>query len=250
MPEDVDAVAVDRLGDDLERALEYSLLQRGVAEALAFLERLDPPFHEGARVVVADPPTVDVDLMDRADEVVERLARVRTERRRDSKVVLEAHAEAEPRRVLDVALYRVLVRKLVPPRVVVRDAVRPCGNALRAVGERDGAVRAVAVDVVIEERAHTSSGCPAQAASTIVQRTPETSVCPPSSRGNGASRAASVNSRRGFAWMRSAMKRYEANRSAAPGRQPRCAQRTSVANSIPSQSSCIRAKNSRGPIFS
>src|SRR5438874_10108918 len=179
----------------------------------------------------------------------QRLTRIRAERRRDPEIVFEPNAKAETRGVLDVALHIVLVAQLLFPWVVVRHAVRPCRHALRAVRERYRAVRAVAVDVVIEERAQIS-GWPAHAASTIVQSTPDTSVCPPSSRGNGASRAASVNSRNGFAWIRSAMKRYEAKRSAAPGRQPRCAKRTRVSKSMPSQSSCMRAKNSFGPIFS
>src|SRR5438105_13880522 len=247
--QDVDAVAVDPLGNDLERALEDPPLERRLAEAIALLERLDPAFHEGAGVVVADAFSVEVDLVDGADEVVQRLASVGTERRRDTEVVLEADPEAETRSVVDVALHVVLVAQLLLPRVMIRHSVRPGGHALRAVRKRHGAVRAVAVDVVIEERAQIS-GCPAQAASTIVQNAPDTSVCPPSSSGNGAARAASVNSRSGFAWIRSAMKRYEANRSAAPGRQPRCAKRTRVSKSMPSQSSCIRAKNSRGPIFS
>src|SRR6266550_6717404 len=247
--EDVDAIVVDALGDDLERLLENPPLKRGVRETLPLLPALDAPLHERSRVVVLDARAVELDLMDRTDHVVQRLACPRTERGRDPEVVLETHAEPEPRGIVDVALHGIFVWKLVAPGVVVRHTVRPQRDALCTVGERHRSVRAVAVHVMVEECAQ-SSGCPAQAASTMVQRTPDTSVCPPRRSGNGAWRAASVNSRSGFDWMRSAMKRYDANRSAAPGRHPRCAKRTSVSKSIPSQSSCMRAKNSRGPIFS
>src|SRR5207253_571992 len=165
---------------------------------------------------------------DRADEVVQRLAGIRAQLRRDPQVVLEADAEAEARSVVDVPLHVVLVAQLLLPRVVIGHAVRPSGDALRAVRERHRAIRAIAVDVVIEKRAQIS-GCPAQAASTIVQSTPDTSVCPPSSSGNGAARAASVNSRSGFARIRSAMKTYEGHRAAATGRPPACATRTRAA---------------------
>src|SRR6184192_3109795 len=242
--QDVDAVAVNPFGNYLERALENPPLERGIAEAVALLEHLDPAFHEGPGVVVANPFSVEVDLVDRADEVVQRLAGVGTERRRDTEVVFETDPEAETRSVIDVALHVVLVAQLLLPGVVIRHSVRPGGHALRAVRKRHGAVRAVAVDMVIEERVQISV-CPAQAASTIVQKAPDTSVWPPSRRGNGASRAASVKSRSGFVAIRSVMKRYDAKRSSAAGRHRRCAKRTSMSKSIPSPSSPIFAKKSR-----
>src|SRR5207302_10324597 len=92
-------------GDDLERALEDSLLQRWIAEALAFLEVFDTAFHEGTGVVVADLFSVEADLMDRADEVVQRLAGIRAQLRRDPQVVLEADAAAEARRAGELRLH-------------------------------------------------------------------------------------------------------------------------------------------------
>src|SRR5207244_10696012 len=58
--QDVDAVAVYPFGNYLERALEDPPLERGIAEAVALLERLDPAFHEGPGVIVANPVSVEV----------------------------------------------------------------------------------------------------------------------------------------------------------------------------------------------
>src|SRR2546428_9298219 len=249
MAEDVDAIAVDTYSDHLECPFEDPALQIRIAESLDLLEHLRAALQVRPRVVVGNSLPIELDLVDRADHVVERLPKIGRERRRDAEVVLDPNAQTEPCGVLEVSLDVVLGPQLVPPGIVVGHAVRPDRDTLRPALERHRAVGAVAVDVVIEERAHIS-GCPAQAASTIVQNAPDTSVCPPRSSGNGASRAASVNSRRGFVAMRSALKRYEAKRSSAWGRQPRCAKSTSMSNNMPSPSSPIFAKNSRGPTSS
>src|SRR5439155_11136998 len=114
------------------------------------------------------------------------------QRWRDTEVVLDANMQPELRRVVHVPEERVVVLEVVPG-VVMAHAVRADGDALRAVLKGDPSIGTAAVDVVVEER--HCSGCPAQAASTIVQRTPETRVWPPRSMGKPASRAAIVNSR-------------------------------------------------------
>src|SRR5438132_12326350 len=114
--QDVDAVAVYPFGNYLERALEDPSLERGIAEAVALFERLDPAFHEGAGVVVADPFSVEVDLVDRADEVVQRLAGVGTERRGDTEVVFQTDPEAETPSVVHGSPRRLPVAQPAPPR--------------------------------------------------------------------------------------------------------------------------------------
>ena len=94
--EDVEVLAVNPFRDDLERALEYSFLQRGIGETLPLFPALEPALHERSGVVIGDPLSVNADLMDGADEVVKGLACARAEWRRDSEVVLEANAKAEP----------------------------------------------------------------------------------------------------------------------------------------------------------
>src|SRR5437016_11449321 len=61
MAEDVDAIAVDPLGDDFERAFEYPFLERGVGEPLPLLPSFHPTLHECTRVVVGDARAVDLD---------------------------------------------------------------------------------------------------------------------------------------------------------------------------------------------
>jgi len=73
------------------------------------------PFTERTRVVVLDARAVDLDLMDRTDHVVQRLRVAAPKRRRDPEVVLETYAKPEPCRIVDVALHRVFIRKLVAP---------------------------------------------------------------------------------------------------------------------------------------
>src|SRR5207237_1014923 len=150
-----------------------------IREAVTSLERLAPPLHVVARVVVAEPLAGDDEAMDRPDDVTQRLAGACRERRRDAEVVLDADAQPQTGR--------------------------------------------------------------------IVEGAPETSGWPPIRSGTGASRAAAVKSRSGPAAMRSAWKRSDKKRSSADGRQPRCANRTRVSKSMPSPSSPISAKNSRGP---
>src|SRR4029079_16460995 len=145
--EDVDAVAVDPVGDDLERPLEDSFLQLRIGKAFALLPGLEAALHERARVVVPDEFPVELDLMDRADHVMQRLAGRRTDGRSDPEVVLETDAEPEARRVRDVSLGGIFIRELVAPRVVVGDAVRSYGDTLCPIRERDRPVGTVAVDV-------------------------------------------------------------------------------------------------------
>src|SRR6185503_11472296 len=189
-----------------------------------------------------------LELVERADHVVERRARRRSEGRRDAEVVFEANAQSEPRGVVEIAQHVVVVAHLSRPREVVRYAVRPHRHRARAPRERDGAVGTLGVDVVIEELERQGSGWPAHAASTSVHSTPDTRVCPPSSSGNGAARAAAVNSRSSPCANASERKRSDAKRSCAEGCQPRCAKSTRVSKSIPSPSSPRRAKNAAGPI--
>src|SRR5437762_12663986 len=118
----------------------------------------------------------------RADEVMERGAGGVAERRSDAQVPLEPDAQPEPGGVVDVPEHVVVVPHLVAPRVVVGHAMRAHLYRRRASRQRYGAIRAIAVDVMVEERAH-GSGCPAHAASTSVQSTPDTRACPPSSSG-------------------------------------------------------------------
>src|SRR5206468_7732701 len=155
VPEDVDALGLDALADDLERALSDAALQVGVEVALGFAIRVHAAFEERAGVVVADPLTGrDLDLVQCADDVMERVARRWAERRRDAEVELETDAQAQARGVVEVAQHIVVVTHLLLPRVVVGDAVRADADGLRATLEAHRAVAAIAVDVMVEQLAY------------------------------------------------------------------------------------------------
>ena len=173
MPEDADAHTLDAVAHDVQRALADAAQESRVGEARRLVVFLRPSLEEGAGRVVADPLTVDLDLMERADQVLERAARGVAQRRSDAEVPFESDAQPERGGVVDVSKHVVVVPHLVAPREMVGHAVRTHLHRRGAPRERYGAVRAVAMDVVIEECVH-GSGCPAQAASTSVQRTPET----------------------------------------------------------------------------
>src|SRR5438093_3576649 len=125
VPEDVDALGLDALADDLERALSDAALQVGVEVALGFAIRVHAAFEERAGVVVADPLTGrDLDLVQCADDVMERVARRWAERRRDAEVERETDAQPQARGLdeaahqlddaADIRLLRELVGDAVP----------------------------------------------------------------------------------------------------------------------------------------
>ena len=118
---------------------------------------------------------VDLDLVERADEVVQRRPRRVTKRRRGTEVVLEPDAQAQLRRVVDVPQHVVVVAHLVAPGEVIGDTMRTHLHGGRPPRERHRPVGAIAVDVVVEQGAH-SRGSPAHAASTSVHSTPDTSA--------------------------------------------------------------------------
>ena len=81
--EDVDADPLDAVSHDVERALAHAHDERRVREPSRLVVRRSLTLEEGARVVVMDPLAVDLELVERADHVVERRTRRRTQRRRD-----------------------------------------------------------------------------------------------------------------------------------------------------------------------
>ena len=158
MAEDVDPIVLEAVPYDVDHALADPPGQRAIAEAVARGEGGDSALEERAGVVEADPHAVDLELVQRADHVVERRARRRAKRRRDADVVFEADAQSQARRVVDVAQHVVVVPQLLAPGKMVRHAVRAHRDGARALFERDRAVGALGVDVVVEQPQGQGSG--------------------------------------------------------------------------------------------
>ena len=185
MAEDVDPVALEAVPHDGEHPFADAVRELAVAEALTLGERRQLSLEEGPGLIERDAHAVDLELMERADHVVERRTRRRTQRRRDADVVLETDTQSEPRGVVEIPQDVVVVAHLPRPRKVIRDPVRPHRHRARALRQRDRAVGSLAVDVMIKETQGQGSGCPDHAASTSVQSTPDTRVCRPATAGTG-----------------------------------------------------------------
>src|SRR5437867_11140499 len=112
MAEDVDAVSLDALRDDLQDPLADPRLNGGIREAVTSLERLAPPLHVVARVAAAEPLAGDDEAMDRPDDVMQRRAGACRQRHIDAAVALDADAQPQTGRIVEVALHHVLVAQL------------------------------------------------------------------------------------------------------------------------------------------
>ena len=153
MADDVDTGHQDALANEREVRLEHASLEIRVREAHRFpIGRARPALQEGAGRVVPEARAVQRDLVHGSDDVIERVVRRPGERRRDAEVVLDPDAESEPSRVIKVTKYVIVPPHPGRPRVVVRDAVRPDGDAPGAALQRHRAVGAGRVDVMVETR--------------------------------------------------------------------------------------------------
>src|SRR5438105_15782098 len=146
--------------------------------------------------------------MDAADHVVERVTRRWSQRRRDTEVVFETHAEAETFRHIDVAQHVVVILQFRRGEML-RDAMRTVAmSGPRPLLEGHGAVaRENAMHVMIARAVRrcacrhraSASGAAAigrcQASSASANSAPETTECPPRRTGTGAAAAASVKER-------------------------------------------------------
>src|SRR5438552_19006992 len=114
MADDVDPGLENALADERQVRLEDPSLQFGIAEARRLAIRgAHSTFEELAGDVVADLLTVEGDAMDRADDVVEGVARRAGQRWRDTEVVLDANVQPESRGIVHVPAERVVGLEVV-----------------------------------------------------------------------------------------------------------------------------------------